>query len=69
MLSRSDAVDEIVRKRIRHARPGDLIDNFGDAAKINRLAEVYGGTYTQAWDEVRRAYKQQVKKIELQVDI
>jgi hypothetical protein len=69
MLSRSDAVDEIVRKRIQHARPGDLIDNFGDAAKINRLAEVYGGTYTQAWDEVRRAYKQQVKKIELQVDI
>jgi hypothetical protein len=29
-----------------------------DAAEINGIAEDFGGTYSEAWNDVRRAYKQ-----------
>lgn len=68
MISRENAVAKIVATRIQLILSGEIIDGFGDAAKVNRLAEVYGGTYTEAWDDVRRVYKQQVKKIAEKVD-
>ena len=68
MLSRSNAVRKIVNKRIQQLLTGEVIENFGDADRVNKLAEVYGGTYTEAWAEVRVAYKQQVKIIAEKVD-
>lgn len=68
MISRENAVAKIVAARIQLVLSGEIIENFGDAAKVNRLAEVYGGTYTEAWDSVRVAYKQQIKKLAEKVD-
>lgn len=68
MISRPDAVRKIVDKRIQQLLTGEIIENFGDADRVNRIAEVYGGTYTEAWTEVRVAYKQQIKKLAEKVD-
>jgi len=70
MRSRQSAVLQIVNARIQLVLTGEssLMQDFGDASKVNRIAEIYGGTYTQAWDEVRAVYKQQIKKIAEKVD-
>ena len=68
MISRANAVRKIVDKRILQLLTGEVIENFGDADRVNRIAEVYGGTYTEAWTEVRVAYKQQIKKLAEKVD-
>lgn len=36
--------------------------HFDDAAAVNRIAETYGGTYTEAWDEVRKEFRHQLKE-------
>ena len=70
MISRPDAVAKIVATRIQLVLSGEssLMQDFRDADRVNKLAEVYGGTYTEAWTEVRVAYKQQIKKLAEKVD-
>ena len=70
MISRENAVAKIVTARIQLVLSGEssLMQDFRDADRVNRIAEVYGGTYTEAWDSVRVAYKQQIKKLAEKVD-
>ena len=70
MISRENAVAKIVAARIQLVLSGEssLMQDFRDADRVNRIAEVYGGTYTEAWDSVRVAYKQQIKKLAEKVD-
>jgi hypothetical protein len=39
------------------------VANFGDASEVNRIAEVYGGTYTEAYDAVRDEFRRQLKEL------
>lgn len=68
MLSRDHAVAKIVAARIKLIFTGADFTDFGDAARVNRIAEVYGGTYTEAWDQVRSAYRDEIRKIASMVD-
>ena len=62
MKTFEQAVEAIAVRRVRQLLEGDVqCEGFMDAAEVNALAENFGGTYTQAWDAVRVAFKQQLK--------
>ncbi len=61
-MSRATDIDSIARRRAVMAYDGELQDKgWMDAADINSIAECYGGTYSQAWNEVRVATKQHLR--------
>ncbi|CAB4125667.1 hypothetical protein UFOVP181_458 [uncultured Caudovirales phage] len=37
--------------------------HFDDAAAVNRIAETYGGTYTEAYSAVREEFRRQLKEL------
>ena len=58
-IERSIAIDTIASRRAEMAIEGELVfEGWMDAAEINGIAEDFGGTYSEAWNDVRRAYKQ-----------
>ena len=67
MKTFKQAVIEIARRRANMVLDPDSIlyqdANFNDAAKVNRLAEIYGGTYTEAYSAVREEFRNQLKEL------
>lgn len=54
----------IAIRRVRMLLESELqYEGFMDASEVNKLAEVYNLTYTQAWDLVRAEFKAQLKEL------
>ena len=66
-MTLENTVKKIARRRAMLVLdPESFIYNhtdFGDADKVNKIAEVFGGTYTEAWDLVRAEFKRQIQEL------
>ena len=64
MTTLEQNVKKIALRRVRMLLEYELqYEGFMDANEVNRLAEVYNLTYTQAWDLVRAEFKTQLKEL------
>jgi hypothetical protein len=64
MTTLEQNVKKIAVRRVRMLLEYELqYEGFMDASDVNRLAEDYGITYTQAWDLVRAEFKTQLKEL------
>lgn len=64
MTTLEQNVKKIALRRVRMLLEYELqYEGFMDASEVNRLAEVYNLTYTQAWDLVRAEFKTQLKEL------
>ena len=69
MMTRQATIDAIASRRARMAIEGELVfEGWMDAAEINSITENFGGTYSDAWNDVRRAYKQHLVQWALTLD-